>query len=59
MTDKKRAGKKWRGSRGRNFLPASEIPPPAHQRGTGSAQVSLFGFVYQIWQDNFKSLRAF
>jgi hypothetical protein len=29
----RRAGKKWRGSRGGNFLPASRITPPARQRG--------------------------
>ena len=39
------------------------IPPrpsvPPERSGGGSFQISLFGFVYQIWQYDFKSLRRF
>ena len=33
--------------------PRPSVPPSEARR---LCQISLFGFVYQIWQDNFKSM---
>jgi hypothetical protein len=46
-----RAGKKWRGFRGGNFLPASrEVSLPAAERRAGNS-VSL-DFVFYIYESN-------
>jgi len=50
------------GVRGRKFFarePFDSVLPAACGGGRRLFQVPLLGFVYQIWQNNFKSLSLF